>query len=49
MNPIAEVLSNNKYDLISSGLVSFNGNNLGFKKALLVRDNVGHAVRVVEK
>jgi catechol 2,3-dioxygenase-like lactoylglutathione lyase family enzyme len=49
LNPIADVLSNNKYDPISSGIVSFTGNNLGFKKALLVRDDVGHAVRVVEK
>lgn len=46
---LATVLSKNKYDFVSSGLVNFNEINLGFKKSLLVRDADGHAVRVIER
>lgn len=48
-NRLADILTKNKYNFVSSGLVDFNGNNLGFKKALLVRDADGHAVRVMER
>jgi catechol 2,3-dioxygenase-like lactoylglutathione lyase family enzyme len=46
---LADVLFKNKYDFVSSGLVDFKGNNLGFKKGLIVRDKDGHAVRVIER
>ncbi len=36
-----------KFDLISSGVVLMNGNKRGFKRAILVRDPDGHAVRAV--
>lgn len=49
VNPLADVLSNNKFDFISSGLVNLDGNKLGFKWALLVRDRDGHAIRLIEK
>lgn len=49
VNPLTDILSKNKYDFVSSGLINFNGNNLGFKKALLVRDIDGHAVRILER
>ena len=42
---LASVLFKNKYDFVSSGLVDFAGN----KKALLVRDIDGHAVRIIER
>jgi catechol 2,3-dioxygenase-like lactoylglutathione lyase family enzyme len=43
------ILLKNKYDFVSSGLVDFSGNNLGFKSALLVKDADGHAVRILRK
>ena len=49
VNQLADILSKNKFDFISSGLVNFNGNILGFKKALLVRDTDGHAVRIISQ
>lgn len=49
VNPLLNVLTKNKFDFISGGQVDFSGNNLGFKKALLVRDTDGHAVRIVER
>ena len=49
LNPLADVLSKNKFDFISSGVIDFNGNKLGFQRALLVRDTDGHAVRIIEK
>ena len=36
-------------NFVSSGLVDFAGNNLGFKNALIVRDVDGHAVRIVSR
>lgn len=49
VTPFLNVLTKNKFDFISSGEVNFLGNNLGYKKALLVRDTDGHAVRIVER
>jgi len=49
INPLSEILLKNKFDFISSGVISPNGNNFDYKKALLVRDTDGHAVRVIEK
>ena len=46
---LAGVLLTNKYDFVSSGVVSFSGNDFDYKKAILVRDADGHAVRVVER
>ncbi len=46
---LASVLFKNKYNFISTGLVRFNGNNLGFKTALIVRDIDGHAVRIISR
>lgn len=48
-NPLSEILLKNKFDFISSGVVASFGNNFDYKKALLVRDADGHAVRVVER
>lgn len=41
--------SEDKPDFISSGVISFGKNPFGFKKAALLRDFDGHAVRLVEK
>lgn len=49
INPLSEILLKNKFDFISTGVISPNGNNFDYKKALLVRDTDGHAVRVIEK
>lgn len=49
INPLSEILLKNRFDFISSGIISLNGNNFDYKKALLVRDMDGHAVRVIEK
>lgn len=49
VNPLANALTKNGFDYISSGLIDFGGNNLGFNKALLVRDKDGHAVRILER
>ncbi len=46
---LADVLLINKYGFVSSGVVSFSGNNFDYKNALLVRDTDGHAVRVIER
>ncbi len=46
---LSTLLLKNKYNLISSGLVDFGQNNLGFRKAFAVRDTDWHAVRLVEK
>jgi catechol 2,3-dioxygenase-like lactoylglutathione lyase family enzyme len=43
------LLRQNRFDFISSGVVSFQENPLGFNKAFLARDADGHAVRVIEK
>jgi len=42
-------LARRKFDFISNGVVSFEGESMAFKKALLVRDADGHAVRIVKK
>lgn len=49
VNPLAEILSKNKFDLISPGVISTGGNNFAYKRALLTRDADGHAVRVIER
>jgi len=46
---LASILGRNKFNFISSGIVSLDANNFDFKKALLVRDVDGHAVRVIER
>jgi len=46
---LAAKLFRHKYQFVSPGLINFTGNNPGFKKALLVRDTDGHAVRVIER
>lgn len=42
-------LESRNFDFISNGVVSFESESMAFKKALLVRDADGHAVRIVEK
>ncbi|HVE55376.1 MAG TPA: VOC family protein [Pyrinomonadaceae bacterium] len=49
IDPLSEILLKNKFDFISSGVISPNGNDLDYKKAFLARDTDGHAVRVIEK
>ena len=49
INSLSEILLKNRFDFISSGIISMSGNNFDYKKALLVRDADGHAVRVVER
>ena len=49
VNYLADILLKNKYNFISSGLVDFAKNSLGFKKALVVRDADGHAVRIISR
>ena len=44
---LEKLLITNKFDFISTGLISFKKTELGFKNALLVRDPDGHAVRVI--
>lgn len=44
----AAILRRNKFDFISSRVVSFKENTLGFKKGFLLRDLDGHAVRLIE-
>ena len=46
---LSTLLRRNKYDLISSGVVSFRENPLGFTKGFLARDPDGHVARVIEK
>lgn len=46
---LSSLLQQNRYDFISSGVVSLRENKLGFGKAFLARDADGHAVRVIEK
>jgi catechol 2,3-dioxygenase-like lactoylglutathione lyase family enzyme len=46
---LADVLLMHKYVFVSSGVVSFSGNNFDCKNTLLVRDADGHAVRVIER
>jgi catechol 2,3-dioxygenase-like lactoylglutathione lyase family enzyme len=46
---LSDVLLKNKYDFISPGVIAFGGNDFDYKKAILVRDADGHAVRVVER
>lgn len=46
---LTDLLLKNKYDFISPGVVAFGGNDFDYKKAILVRDADGHAVRVVER
>lgn len=40
------ILSSFQPDLVSTGVVSFKNNSLGFQKAALIRDPDGHAVRL---
>ncbi len=49
VNSLALLLTKNKFDFISSGLVDFGGIKLELNSALLVRDADGHAVRIIEK
>ena len=37
------------YEFVSSGVVEFPDNKLGFRKAVLFRDPDGHVIRIVEK
>ena len=46
---VTDVFLKNKYDFVSMGIVAFGGNDFDYKKAILVRDADGHAVRVVER
>ncbi len=46
---LSSLLRQNRFDFISSGVISPDGNNFDYRKALLVRDADGHAVRVIEK
>ncbi len=46
---LAAILRQNRFDFISSGIVSFRENSLGFENAFLVRDADGHAVRIISK
>lgn len=46
---LAIVMRQNRFDFISSGVISFGENAFGFKKSFLVRDTDGHAVRLIEK
>lgn len=50
VDALTEILLKNKFDFISSGVVaSAGGNDFDYKKAILVRDADGHAVRVMER
>lgn len=49
VDALSEILQKNKFDFISPGAVGSFGNNFDYKKALLVRDADGHAVRIVER
>lgn len=42
-------LKRRKFDFISNGVVSFESESTAFKKALLIRDTDGHAVRIIKK
>jgi len=46
---LAEALLKNKYDFVSTGVVNFEVGNFDYKRAFLVRDADGHAVRVTER
>ncbi|MCC7307545.1 MAG: VOC family protein [Acidobacteria bacterium] len=46
---LAQVLSGYRAEYISSGSVLFNNSRLGFRKAALIRDPDGHAVRLTER
>lgn len=46
---LAAVLRQQKYDFISTGVVEPASDGYGFRRALVVRDADGHAVRVMEK
>jgi catechol 2,3-dioxygenase-like lactoylglutathione lyase family enzyme len=43
------LLRQSKFDFISSGVILFGDDALGFKKGFLARDADGHAVRLLEK
>ncbi len=45
----ADLLRFNKYDFVSAGIVETGENNFEYKKAFMVRDADGHAVRVTER
>ncbi|CAN5403080.1 VOC family protein [soil metagenome] len=49
MDDLAAILRQNRFDFVSSGIVSFEENSLGFEKAFLLRDADGHAVRIISK
>lgn len=46
---LAIFIRQNKYDFISSDVINFRVNNFNYNKVFLVRDEDGHAVRIVEK
>jgi len=49
VDPLSEILLKGKFDFISPGVVEISGNKFDSKRALLVRDADGHAVRVIER
>lgn len=46
---LLNLLIQRKFDFVSTGLVSFDTDKLGFKNAMLVRDTDGHATRIIER
>jgi len=48
-NDIGKVFASYKAEYISSGIVAFGEATLGFRKAAMIRDPDGHAVRMIEK
>lgn len=49
IDSLSEILLKGKFDFISPGVVEISGNKFNSKRALLVRDADGHAVRVIER
>jgi len=45
---IDQIFTSFKPDFISSGIVQFEGKQLGFERAAMIRDPSGHAVRLIE-
>lgn len=45
----AKVFRAAKFNFVSSDLISFENNQLGFRRAFLVRDPDGHAARIIER
>lgn len=46
---LVNILTKKKYNFISSGLIEFSRNKIGFNKGFLARDSDGHAIRIIEK